>query len=331
MGGQNVEIEKKIKKAKHIPTLEQVSEICRQYGIGKLISIMGEIDNSVNSNLKILTENGTYVIKELSMESSRFDFILSILLDLTNNNIPVLLPLKNQKELYVIMFDKQAFQVTKFKYGKHFLHNGHQAWHSGTALRKFHNVLAETPELIKPKGSIYPSDKIIKTCINKMSIMENEITKDQLSYINDLYDKIVRKWEERSVGLPQTIIHGDWNQRNQLYSDNGEVCCIMDFDFITRAERLFDVAYSLWRFQIEEDSIDIMKSFMEGYGALTQKEIFLLPLAIARINYFFICSAVLSLNPLLDFNNNIKQLDPFIQWVLSSNGKCTIRDLCKEN
>jgi Ser/Thr protein kinase RdoA (MazF antagonist) len=105
----------------------------------------------------------------------------------------------------------------------------------------------------------------------------------------------------------------------------------MDFDFITRAERLFDVAYSLWFFQVKEDSMDVMRAFMEGYGALTQKEIYLLPLEMARINYFFICSAVLSLNPLLDFNNNIKQLDPFIQWLLSTGGKSTIRSLCKED
>ena len=326
-----MDIEKNIKVVKINPTLEQVCEICRQYGIGNLISIMGEIENSVNSNLKILTDRGTYVIKALNMESQRFDFIMSILLDLIKNNIPVLLPLKNEEGLYYIKFDKQAFQVTKFMYGKHFFHSGYQAWHSGTALRKFHDTLAETPELIKPKGSIYPSEKIIKTCLDKISIMENEITKNQIIYVNDLYDNIMTKWERRSVGLPQTIIHGDWNLRNQLYSDTGEVCCIMDFDFITRAERLFDVAYSLWCFQVKEDSIDIMKAFMTGYGGLTPKEIYLLPLAIARIHYFFICSAVLSLNPLLDFNNNIKQLDPFIQWVLSSNGKSIIRGLCKEN
>jgi Ser/Thr protein kinase RdoA (MazF antagonist) len=326
-----VDIEKNIKVVKKIPTLEQVCEICRQYGLGNLISIMGEIEDSVNSNLKILTERGTYVIKALNMESQRFDFILSILLDLDKNNIPVLLPLKREKGLYTIKFDTQEFQVTKFIYGKHFLHNRQHAWYSGNALRRFHDILTEKPELVKPKGSIYPSEKIIKTCIDKMSSMENEITKEQISYVNDMYEKIVRKWEERSRGLPQTIIHGDWNQRNHLYSDAGEVSCIMDFDFITRAERLFDVAYSLWFFQVKEDSMDVMKAFMEGYGALTQKEIYLLPLEMARINYFFICSAVLSLNPLLDFNNNIKQLDPFIQWLLSTGGKSTIRSLCKED
>ena len=331
MGGHKVDIIKKIEKVKKIPTLEQVCEICRQYKIGNLISIMGEIDNSVNSNLKILTDKGTYVIKALSMDSSRFDYILSILLDLENKNIPVLVPLKSERGLYSIMFGKQTFQLTKFKYGKHFLHNANQAKHSGLALRKLHDVLTETPELIKPKGSIYPSDEIIKTCINKISTMDEVITKDQISYINELYDRIVKKWEVRSIGLPQTIIHGDWNQRNQLYSDNDEVCCIMDFDFITRAERLFDIAYSLWHFQVEEDSIDIMKSFMEGYGPITQREIYLLPFEIARIHYFFICSAVLSLNPLLDFNSNIKQLNPFIQWVLSSYGKNAIRRLCIEN
>ena len=42
------------------------------------------------------------------------------------------------------------------------------------------------------------------------------------------------------------MIRGDWHPWNQLYSNDGTVKCIMDFDFIQRAERVHDVVYALW-------------------------------------------------------------------------------------
>jgi Ser/Thr protein kinase RdoA (MazF antagonist) len=37
-------------------------------------------------------------------------------------------------------------------------------------------------------------------------------------------------------------VNGDWHLWNQLYSNDGTVKCIMDFDFIQEAERVHDVA-----------------------------------------------------------------------------------------
>lgn len=50
----------------------------------------------------------------------------------------------------------------------------------------------------------------------------------------------------RDNALWHKTVNGDWHLWNQLYSNDGTVKCIMDFDFIQEAERVHDVAYALW-------------------------------------------------------------------------------------
>ena len=68
-----------------------------------------------------------------------------------------------------------------------------------------------------------------------------------------------------------------------------------------------------------------------GYGKLTEQEVKLLPLELARINYFFICTATLSLNPEYELINQSSQQYPFIKWALSKEGKNTLNYLCQKN
>lgn len=321
-----------IKKVRLIPTLEQVIEICNQYGIGNLISIMEVFENTANVNMKILTCTGTYVIRIFSADLQRANFILSILRTLESNDIPVLLPLKNNAGEHFIKFGSKSLQLTRFKHGKTFSFNIKQAWSSGKTLYKFHNALSNITGPIIPKASLYPSINIIRDGISKMEKIRDITTNDKIDLVISLYDEIIGKWELKSSQLPKTIIHGDWHQGNQLYSESGNVCCIMDFDFITRAERIFDIAYSLWHFRIYKENISMAKAFMEGYGysKLTEEEIKILPLEIARINYFFICTSTLSLNPEYELNNQFNQQFPFINWALSTDGENTINYLCQK-
>lgn len=321
-----------IKKVRLIPTLEQTIDICHQYGIGHLISILEVFENTANVNMKILTSTGTYVIRIFSADLQRANFILSILRTLESNDIPVLLPMKNINGEHYMKFGSKCLQITRFKHGQTFSFNNKQAWSSGKTLYKFHDALAHITDPIIPKASLYPSINILREGISKMERIRDKSSNDKIDIVIKLYDEIVEKWESKSTHLPKTIIHGDWHQGNQLYSESGNVCCIMDFDFITRAERIFDIAYSLWHFRIYKENISMAKNFMEGYGygKLTEQEIKLLPLEIARINYFFICTSTLSLNPEYELNNQFNQQYAFINWALSMDGENIINYLCQK-
>lgn len=322
----STEIKRKIRV---IPTANQITEICYRYDIGNLISIIKVIENTANINVLILTDKGKFVIRISSLDHNRYNFIMKVLRTLDCNNVPVLLPLKNIQGEYISSFGSRNIQVTNYNKGHVFTYSEKQAYSSGRMLRRFHNVLTNTSEEVKPRNSLYPSLGILNKGIEKMKSMEHDISKEDLELVTSLYEQIIDKWEANNKDLPNTIIHGDWHQGNQLYSDSQEVSCIMDFDFITKAERLFDVAYALWHFRIYKESLNIGKAFLQGYGALTNKEVELLPLEIARINYFFICTSALASNPKQELKNHIEHQYPFIKWALSSEGKIAIKNLCE--
>mgnify|MGYP000273471695 CR=1 FL=1 len=254
LGGREEVNKELIKKVRLIPTIDQVTEICSQYGIGNLICILEVFENTANVNMKILTNTGTYVIRIFSADIQRVNFILSVLRTLESEDIPVLLPIKNIDGEHYIKFGSKLLQITRFKRAQNFSFDKKQAWSSGKTLYKFHDALSDIKDIIPPKASLYPSDNIIKDGLAKMDKIRNKNTQKTIDMAIDLYDEIVEKWESKSEKLPKTIIHGDWHQGNQLYSKSGNVCCIMDFDFITRAERIFDIAYSLWHFRIHKRS-----------------------------------------------------------------------------
>lgn len=321
--------EKAAKRARVIPNFEQTAEICNKYNLGGLIDITEKIENTSNVNLKIQTKKGKFVIRIFPGDPQRLNFIMDVLKNLDNNDIPVLMPLRNIEGGYFYKFHTKNIQVTRFRNGKAFAHNPKQAAASGKILRRFHDVLAQTPELVRPRGSIYPSTNIIRESISKIQHAPKNIPAEHIKLITSLYDQIVEKWEAHKQPLPNTIIHGDWHQGNLQYSDMDEVSCIMDFDFITRAERIFDIAYALWRFRIYKESQNLGKSFLEGYGRLSPQEIEILPLEIARINYFFICSSALTRNPIEEVNRQIELQYPFITWALSKDGEKAIKSLCE--
>jgi Ser/Thr protein kinase RdoA (MazF antagonist) len=322
-----------VKKVRLVPTLEQIAVICQQYELGDFVSVMHLIEDTANLNIKILTKTGTYVIRVFSADTQRANEILTVLKTLAKNEIPVLLPLKNREGEHFIKFGAKNLQITRFKHGEMFSHKKKQAWSSGKTLSKFHDALVNIKSPGVPRASLYPSANIIREGLFKMERIKDKESKEEIELINRLYTEIVENWESKSTQLPKTIIHGDWHQGNQLYSEAGDVCCVMDFDFITKAERIFDIAYSLWRFRIHKEGMDIAKAFMEGYGnsKLTNQEMKLLPLELARINYFFICTSALSLNPEHELKNQFNQQYPFLKWALSEDAKKTIKYLCQKN
>lgn len=313
-----------------VPSFALISDICEAYGIGSLFKILKRIEDTANINLIILTNRGKYVIKIFNCDSKRFDFIMNTLKRLHIKRLPVLTPLKSKSGEYFMELDPGILQITKFISGYPFTFSLRQAMCSGKMLFRFHDALSGTENFVKPIASLYPSTDIIQDGISRLKKMDDEIPREQIDSIIELYDQIVNKWEADKPSLSETIIHGDWHQKNLIFKENEDICCIMDFEFMTKAERIFDIAYALWRLQITMGNIDVAKAFMEGYGKLTKDEIQYLPMEICRIIYYYICTSTLSLNPKAELDNQFRSHYPFMKWVMSEDGQRTIRGLCLE-
>ena len=114
-------------------------------------------------------------------------------------------------------------------------------------LCKMHQALTTVQESPKSTG-VYQYYQLDPLSIMKLLTERgHDLPSHEGSDIDDFYTLINQHSIETSE-LPMTIIHGDWNPWNQLYTENCEVNCVMDFDSLQLGERVFDLAYALYFF-----------------------------------------------------------------------------------
>lgn len=149
----------------------------------------------------------------------------------------------------------------------------------------------------------------------------------QYEVVVRLYTRIVRLWRKVRPNLPTTIIHGDWHFWNQLYAPNGEVRCVLDFDFMQRGERLLDVGKALWQLLSKSNTRHSARYFLTGYGQLTAQEYRALPITVAVASLYELCTTPLMKEPIKAFRYAFRHQVPFLRWLLSRNGIQTVRSL----
>lgn len=296
--------------------------ICKEYGIGNLQKIESKLGGFVNMNLKIHTCKGKYVVRIFleDIEQERLDYAYAIVLKLSNASVPALTPILNQEGLYYSRYKDYLVQVTPFVEGSPFEWLTKQAYNSGQMLCKMHQALTTVQESPKSTGvyQYYQLDPL--SIMIQLTERGHDLPSHEGSDIDDYYTLINQHSIETSE-LPMTIIHGDWNPWNQLYTENCEVNCVMDFDSLQLGERVFDVAYALYFFLIQHQNESLGREFLKGYGCLTQQEIIVLPILIAKIGLFF---GLFVGHGEFEFAKN----KPRLEWILSDQGMAAIQSLC---
>ncbi|KRE99385.1 hypothetical protein ASG89_27885 [Paenibacillus sp. Soil766] len=272
--------------------LNDLQSICREFGIGDFISVEGKLGGYVNTNIKIKTDKGLYVIRiyREKFDPERIHYAHETVSILRSSNLPALMPLQNKAGNYFSTRNEYFIEVTPFVDAHHFQWLPTQAYFSGNMLSKMHQTLMHAQKEPPIRESIYhfynwsvPNDT------PKLQPIYNW-TPHQIAQIYQMNDMILNyshHLEDVLSNLPTTILHGDWNPGNQLYQENGEVCCILDFDSIQRGERVFDVAYALYFFLLKEKGKGLVKPFIQGYGGLSEQENGVLPSMIAKLGLFF--------------------------------------------
>ena len=303
--------------------MKDLRRLCKEFEIGQLVEVEDFLSGGyINVNLKIRTSKGKYVVRIflVDMELERLQHAYRIISMLSKEGLPALLPLLNHDGHPYTMYKGYLVQVTPFIEAAPFQWFPLQAYHSGKMLRKIHQNLTSVKESLKATGGYqyYQLDPI--SLMHQLK--ENGHT--GASHENVEFEKFYALMNQHAIdtsNLPKTIIHGDWNPWNQLYNQNGEVQCFMDFDTLQRGERIFDVAYALYFFLIQQHNEELGKEFLKGYGGLTNQEINVLPVLIAKISLYF---GILVDQGDFQFTRNKAQME----WVISEQGRSTVQGFC---
>ncbi|OIK09580.1 phosphotransferase [Bacillus sp. MUM 13] len=322
---------KKEPMLRYIPNKNEIEKLCEQYKIGELVTIDGELGGLFNVNLKINTTIGNYVIRVHSGLSSEIHLLAEkhLLKKLIEQDIPVLTPLNTTNGSYFSTLHNRFVQITPFVQGIPFIFSNEQVYRCGNLLKKFHNALIREEEIPTPNWSNYPSHRVLKQGIYQLVKLQRYIHEPPLiTEVERLYEKVMNEWScLNGDSLKKVVIHGDWHPWNVLFNDKNEIKYILDFDFLQKGERIHDIAYFLWTIRNEKNKKKLGEHFLKGYGPLTTSEIELLPIAIARASLFFLCTASFVANPGRELNEQMQVQKPYIEYLLSDNGKTSIKQL----
>ncbi|MCJ8007382.1 phosphotransferase [Lederbergia wuyishanensis] len=315
---------------RYIPSQLEVEQLCEQYRVGNLISIDAALGGLFNVNLKISTTTGQYVIR-IHSGLSREDHLNSekmIMEKLQKHGISPLMPLPTKEGFYFSKLHHRFVQITPFVQGIPFKFTKEQAYHCGESLKKFHQALMNEDAIPTPVWSNYPSQKGLEEGLELLRHSQKDLHKEvHIKEVEHLYFKVMQQWTPNEKFLKKSIIHGDWHPWNVLFNEYNEIAYILDFDFIQKGECLHDVAYFLWTIKNETNKEELGRHFIKGYGPLSLIEAELLPLAIARASLFFLCTASFVADPVLELQKQLRVQKPYIEWLLSADGKASIKNL----
>lgn len=305
----------------NIISIEEIEYVCEQHNIGKLVQILGILKGRANVPILVETEKGKYVLRYLTHTApiERINYIEDILLCLKDASVPVVNAIKNTSGNYYSFIHNRMIQVYPFIEGSRFKFEPEHIKSNASMLNKFHAALNNYKHGPMPDQSICPTEENLKNRLNLLYQQRDYISETSMHKINSLYYTILELWEKTDKNnLKDTIIHDDWHPWNLIYSDDGPVKCILDFDYVRPGKRIYDVAYCLyWIYMRSPQDMrqTYLKMFIEGYEELTNEEKDVLPLVLAKVGLFFIIEYVSKVEKQLKVN------EPFIEFFLTQEGK----------
>ena len=285
--------------------MDRIMTACKSYNLSSILNIEVLKSGTANKNIKIVTKNGTYLLRKKNHKYSDIGQVLfdhSIIVELYRNKLPVPLLLNNIfGSSYTIVNDK-VYELFSFIEGSEYKQdNVEQLKNSGEILMKMHKVLVDfIPKGIKLRPRYDSPDKIriFLDSLNKI-----DLSAEQTHILGKLKDESVeisREYvKDHFNNLKCGIIHGDYHPDNVQY-DGNQVCGIFDFDWTGFQPLIRDIADGILFFAGEKTDIerkDIIgltqsrilketriKYFLESYAKqtlyLTELDVKMLPYAI---------------------------------------------------
>ncbi|MFE7083277.1 phosphotransferase [Priestia megaterium] len=316
--------------ARYVPSLTEIKTICNQYDIGDLVNVDGELGGLFNVNIKITTTTGQYVIRVHSglSRQNHIEAEKVLLGKLLDQEVPVLTPLNTKSNEYLIVLHGRFVQLTPFFQGVPFRFSKEQVYQCGRVLRKLHDALMYENGIPSPFWSNYPTHVILQEGMEKLKQEQTNLHEPaMIRDVEDLYQIVMENWLPKEGELIRTIIHADWHPWNVLFDETTTIRYVLDFDFLQTGERIHDIAYFLWAIRESDNNEELGSSFLNGYGALTSVEVEMLPLALARVSLFFLCTASFNVDPAQELQKQMKVQKPYIKWLLSQDGMLSVKDL----
>ncbi|MEM8530136.1 MAG: phosphotransferase [Chloroflexota bacterium] len=289
------------------------------YNIGTLTTTH-DLGGTYNLNVALHTLTGQYVARVYRpwVTKDRLQAVHRLKNELITHNIPVVLPYPTHTGTTYTTFEDRLVEVEPLLRIDQMNESLPSYLQAATMLGQLHNVLLQAGDdttIPDPCIANYASPEQIKDWILHVDEQLQYTTHSRLSEARTicsnaltLLEEVCRWWDRYRAILPRQLIHGDYGLGNIAFRE-GNIIGLLDFDFVARRERVFELAYTtfwmIYRLQLERSvhtMWDHVEQFVTHYEQtssvpLTDEEWMSLPVEMVRVPLYWLAEVAFLSNP----------------------------------
>lgn len=122
---------------KHYPTRAELQRVCKEFQIGRYVSMHGRLGGMFNANVGIRTTKGYFVVRVMSgyATAQHLNYVTRVMYHLLKARVPVVFPLKHQSGRRYATLGPRYVQVTQLVQARSYQGHPSQIMASGRVLR----------------------------------------------------------------------------------------------------------------------------------------------------------------------------------------------------
>lgn len=273
-------------------TAEQFRHILSHYAIGELLSFKGITEGIENTNYKIETTHGSYIVTLYGkrVNPQHLPFYLGFMEHLAQHTIPCPTPIHTKKGELVHTHEGQALTIVSFLAGASVrsIQNQHCAT-LGEMLGKIHTASASfTAPIHKNPLDMHYWQKSFDACESAMDGVNPHLR----TAVKEGMQRVYKEWP---TTLPVGVIHADLFPDNVLWQEQS-ISGMIDFYAACHDLFVYDLAICMnsWCFEnTHEFNVTKARAMLQGYCKarnLTAAERNALPIIAVGAALRFLCS-----------------------------------------
>ena len=196
------------------------------YNLGKLISYFGIIEGIENTNFKLTTDQGNYILTlfEKRVNPEDLPFFVNLQIHLSNQGLQCPIPMKDKDNKIInSLCGKKAIIASLLEGKKIDIPEPEHCFQVGKIISKFQSIAKKFKQSRKNTLDIKKWKLIFSKCMNNDNhtyIQLIEPIKNEMKFLEE-------NWP---INLPSGIIHGDLFQDN-IFFQNKNLSGLIDFYF----------------------------------------------------------------------------------------------------
>ena len=239
---------------------KELEEYLQSYSLGNLISYEGIIEGIENTNYKIITDKGCYILTifEKRVDPEDIPFFIDLHNHLSENNFACPIPIKNKDDNVIdFLKSKKAIIISFLEGEKINSPNPSICEEVGTMVAKLHTITKSFNKSRKNSLGLKKWREIYNSFSN---IKEHKFLNIIKSIDDELYF-LEKNWPNN---LPSGIIHGDLFKDN-IFFQNNNLSGVIDFYFSCKDFYAYELAITINAWCFDEKGNFIKENFNSLY------------------------------------------------------------------